>query len=458
MPAESYVANAHHCLVLEGPWGAGLAEGAWLSEDHSATSDREQKQPSESGSEVQEDADGKRNASDDDTSGDSEADRDDDADKKKDGENDDAEDGDGDQDDDEDDRSAKEKASAWLDEPKHKLIAIAVLVLLVLAIIGAVLWWLEARKWQSTDNAYIRGPIARLSPGVSGNVTRVFVVDNQLVRAGQPLAALSVGSYEVALRQAEAEVESARAAVLQAQAALVSARAQVRQAGATARARDAEAVAADREYRRYASLSQGAVAEQQRDRALASSRSALEIARAADETVRAQAAGIGQAEANIVAARARVRQAEANLANARLRRGDATVVAPIAGRVTQFDIEPGDYLSPGQPLAAIVGPARWVEANFKEDQLRLMRRGQAVELTISAFSGFKLAGYVDSFQAGSGAQFSALPPQNATGNWVKTVQRVPVKIRFRDDAFRDFPANADIVPGLSVTASVKVMP
>ena len=99
-----------------------------------------------------------------------------------------------------------------------------------------------------------------------------------------------------------------------------------------------------------------------------------------------------------------------------------------------------------------------MEANFKEDQLRLMRRGQAVELTISAFSGFKLAGYVDSFQAGSGAQFSALPPQNATGNWVKTVQRVPVKIRFRDDAFRDFPANADIVPGLSVTASVKVMP
>jgi len=199
------------------------------------------------------------------------------------------------------------------------------------------------------------------------------------------------------------------------------------------------------------------VAEAQRDRALAQARSAAETARAADETTRAQSARIGQAEADIVAARARVRQAEANLANARLRRSDATVVSPIAGRVTQFDIEPGDYLAPGQPLAAIVGLARWVEANFKEDQLRLMRRGQPVELSISAWSDFKLAGVIDSFQAGSGAQFSSLPPQNATGNWVKTVQRIPVKIRFRENAFRDFPANADVVPGLSVNARVKVM-
>jgi membrane fusion protein (multidrug efflux system) len=382
---------------------------------------------------------------------DGEDDRDEDA--EADDDEDDQED-----DDEEDDRSAREKAADWLKTPKHRLIAIIVAIVLIGALIAVVIWWAEARKWQTTDNAYIRGPIARLSPGVSGNVTQVFVVDNQLVRAGQPLASISVGSYEVALRQAEAEVATAQAAVLQAEAAWVSARAQVRQAAATARARDAEAFAADREYRRYASLSEGAVAEQQRDRALASARSAAESARAADETTHAQDAAVGQAQANIVAARARVRQAEANLANARLRRGDAVVVAPIAGRVTQFDIEPGDYLSPGQPLAAIVGPARWVEANFKEDQLRLMRRGQQVELTIAAYSGFKLVGYVDSFQAGSGAQFSALPPQNATGNWVKTVQRVPVKIRFRRDAFRAFPAYADVVPGLSVSASVKVMP
>lgn len=359
---------------------------------------------------------------------------------------------------DEDDRSAQQKARDWLKTPRHGLIAFIVAFILVLALIGVVLWRLEARKWQSTENAYIRGPIARLSPGVSGNVSQVFVVDNQLVRAGQPLAAISVGSYEVALQQAEAEVETARAAVLQAEAALVSARAQVRQAAATARARDAEATSAERDYRRYASLSEGAVAEQQRDRALASARSATELARAAAETTRAQVARIGEAQANIAAARARVRQAEANLANARLRRGDALVVAPIGGRVTQYDIEPGDYIAPGQPLAAIVGPARWVEANFKEDQLRLMRRGQAVELTISAYDGFKLAGVIESFQAGSGAQFSALPPQNATGNWVKTVQRVPVKIRFRPDAFRDFPAGADVVPGLSVSARVRVMP
>ncbi len=363
-----------------------------------------------------------------------------------------------DDDDPEDDRTAKEKVSGWLETPKHRVIAIIAVVVVIALMIGAIVWWSQARKWQSTENAYIRGPVARLSPGVSGNVTQVFVVDNQIVRAGQALAAISVGSYEVALRQAEAEVATAQAQVQQSQAALVTARAQVRQAAATARARDAEAVAAGRDYRRYASLSAGAVAEAQRDRARASAQSAVETARAADETTRAQEARIGQAIADIAAARARVKQAEAALANARLRRGDAMVVAPISGRVTQFDIEPGDYLAPGQPLAAIVGPARWVEANFKEDQLRLMRRGQAVEITIAAWSDFKLAGYIDSFQAGSGAQFSALPPQNATGNWVKTVQRVPVKIRFRENAFREFPAQADVVPGLSVTASVRVMP
>jgi len=137
----------------------------------------------------------------------------------------------------EDDRSARQKVSDWLKRPRNRLIAIAVAVLLAVALVAAVLWWLEARKWQATDNAYIRGPIARLSPGVSGNVTRVFVVDNQIVRAGQPLAAVSVGSYEVALRQAEAEVATAQAQVQQARAALVTARAQVRQAAAVARAR-----------------------------------------------------------------------------------------------------------------------------------------------------------------------------------------------------------------------------
>lgn len=357
----------------------------------------------------------------------------------------------------EDDRSAKEKAADWLRTPKHKLIALAVLAILILATIAGILWWLEARKWKKTDNAYIRGPIARLSPGVSGNVTRVFVVDNQVVKAGQPLAAISVGSYDVAVRQAEAEHAAAEAAVLQAEAALVTARAQVRQSAAAARARDAEAEVAARDYARYASLSAGAVAEAQRDRAAAQAKSARETARAADETTRAQAARIGQARADIAAARARVQQALASLANARLRRGDAVVLAPIGGRVTQFDIEPGDYLAPGQPLAAIVGHARWVEANFKEDQLRLMRPGQPVELEIEAWSDFPLQGVVESFQAGSGAQFSALPPQNATGNWVKTVQRVPVRIRFREDAFRNFPSRADVVPGLSVHAAVKVM-
>ena len=107
----------------------------------------------------------------------------------------------------------------------------------------------------------------------------------------------------------------------------------------------------------------------------------------------------------------------------------------------------------------MVGHARWVEANYKENQLRLMRRGQPVEVTIDAYGGdFKLPATLESVQAGTGSEFSALPRQNATANWVETVQRVPVRIRFRPDAFRNFPARADVVPGLSVEARVRVRP
>lgn len=359
---------------------------------------------------------------------------------------------------DEDPRGAREKFPDWSRSPRHRLILLIAAIAMVAAVVAGILWWLEARRWVTTENAYVRGPVARLSPGVAGNVSQVFVQDNQLVVAGQPLAAIAISRFDVALRQGEAELASAKAQLLQARAAVAAARAQVGQSAATARARDADADRAAREYRRYRSLSEGAVAEQQRDRARAEAQVAAENATAADETTRAARARIGQAEADVAAAEARVQQAEATLANARLQRGDAVVVAPIGGRVTQFDIEPGDYIAPGQPLAAIVGSARWVEANFKEDQLRLMRVGQHVEVRIGTWDDHVVHAYVDSFQAGSGAQFSALPPQNATANWVKTVQRIPVKLRFRPDAFRAFPARADVVPGLSVEASVKVMP
>ena len=355
-----------------------------------------------------------------------------------------------------DDGEERENFRDWLKRPRSKIIVAVVLLAIVGAIAWAVLWWLESRKWEVTANAYIQAPIARLSPGVAGHVGRVFVEDNQMVRAGQPILALAGASFRVSVANAEAQLATARAQLVQARAAARAARAQVAEADATADARAAEADRARLDYARYASLSAEALAEQQRDRAAGDARSAAATAAAARRSVSTQRARVDQAEADIVAAQARVRQAEATLESARLSQGDTLLVAPIAGRITQFDIEPGDYVTPTASVVAVVGHARWVEANFKENQLRLMRRGQPVEVTIDAYGDFKLPAVLDSVQAGTGSEFSALPRQNATANWVETVQRVPVRIRFRPDAFRNFPARADVVPGLSVEARVRV--
>lgn len=365
----------------------------------------------------------------------------------------------GDQEEGEQDDGEERKPSfrEWLERPRSKVIVAVVLLAIVGAILWGVLWWLESRKWETTANAYVQAPISRLSPGVAGHVGQVFVDDDQMVRAGQPILRLSGASFEVSVSRAEAELAAARAQLAQALAAARAARTQVAESAATADARRAEADRARLDYARYASLSAEALAEQQRDRAAGEARSAAATATAARRAVSTQRARADQAEADIAAARARVAQAEAALESARLNQGDTLLVAPIAGRVTQFDVEPGDYVRPGQPVVAVVGAARWVEANFKENQLRLMRRGQPVEVTIDAYGDdFKLPAVVDSIQAGTGSEFSALPRQNATANWVETVQRVPVRIRFRPDAFRDFPANADVVPGLSVEARVLV--
>lgn len=358
-----------------------------------------------------------------------------------------------------DDGGKREGFSDWLKRPRSKIIVAVVLLAIVGTVFWAVLWWLESRKWEVTANAYIQAPIARLSPGVAGHVGRVFVEDNQIVRAGQPILALAGASFQVSVANAEAQLATARAQLVQARAAARAARAQVLEADANADARAAEADRARLDYARYASLSPEALAEQQRDRAAGDARSAAATATAARRGVSTQAARVDQAEADIVAAQARVRQAEATLESARLSQGDTLLVAPIAGRITQFDIEPGDYVTPSASVVAVVGHARWVEANFKENQLRLMRRGQRVEITIDAYGGdFKLPATFDSVQAGTGSEFSALPRQNATANWVETVQRVPVRLRFRPDAFRHFPAYADVVPGLSVEARVRVRP
>ncbi|MBB4659659.1 HlyD family secretion protein [Parvularcula dongshanensis] len=347
--------------------------------------------------------------------------RDEDAAQKDDGQDGNEE---GDEGDDDEGPTIRDRLHTW----RGKIVAGGILLVLVVAVTLAILWWLDARQYESTKNAYIAAPVVDLSPGVSGHIARIHVRNNETVQAGQPLLTLAGGGYEVSLSRAQAEVSAADA--------------QAAQARASVEVAAAEQERAQREVNRLLSVSAAARAGQELDAAQAALRSAN--------------ARVTQAEADVQAAEARREQAAAALSDAQLNQRDTVLLAPITGQVTNFDAVPGDYVTTGQPVLALVGRARWVDANFKEDQLQLMRPGQPVTVTIDAFSGFELPAHVESFQVGTGAEFSLFPPQNATGNWVETTQRVPVRIRFEEGAFSGFPSEAPVLPGMSVQVKAKV--
>jgi membrane fusion protein (multidrug efflux system) len=194
------------------------------------------------------------------------------------------------------------------------------------------------------------------------------------------------------------------------------------------------------------------VTRQQIDAATAAFHSAQAKLEASRQSVDGARAQVTAAQAQVLAAQASLQQAAANTRAAELQLSYCTIVAPVAGIVTHRSVDAGNYVSPGQPLFALVQDDRWVTANFKETQLASIRPGQVVDLSIDAVPSVTFHGKVDSFQAGTGTVFSTLPAENATGNYVKIVQRLPVKIVFDDKRVKDYP----LVPGMSVTPSVRV--
>jgi membrane fusion protein, multidrug efflux system len=274
---------------------------------------------------------------------------------------------------------------------------IAALVAVVLLLAGGGIHWWRASGRVSTDDAFIEGRIVRITVQVAGRVERLLVTDNQWVKEGQLLVQLDDREYRAQAEQATAE---ARAAQVAAENAAVDAR------------------------RAEQLFARQLVARQALDTALAAARM-----RAAE------------AEA------ARKRSAEADLKLSYTR-----VTAPEDGRVTRRSVEEGTYLLVGQLLMNLVPNDIWVIANFKETQLDAIRPGQPVEVKVDAYRGMKLHGHVDSVQAGTGSRFSLLPPENATGNYVKVVQRVPVKIVLDERP----PADRPLGPGMSVVPTVLV--
>jgi membrane fusion protein (multidrug efflux system) len=333
---------------------------------------------------------------------------------------------------------------------------IAVIVLAVL-IIGGLLYWLHARKYVSSDDAFVDTHIVRVSAETSGRLVSVVDLDNRHVQQGQLLAVIEPDAPEAQLAEAQAGVSQADAAIEQAQAKLLSARATAQQAAANAIAPAAQAEHTASDYRRYAqlrALDAAAAAATQVEKARTDSEAQLGQARAAQKQVVMAQADVIAAAKDVDSARAQRAAAVARVNQAQVTNGHLRIAAPQAGQVVNRQVAVGSYVAPGQQLLAIVPDRMWVTANFKETQLTHMRVGQPVDIQVDAFPSVKFRGHVDSFQHGAGQAFAILPPQNATGNYVKVVQRVPVRIEFDGTEWRNYP----IGPGMSVVPTVKVRP
>ncbi len=429
--------------------------------------------------------------------------------------------------------------------PRRGRKRILLLIVTLLAGVGGLIYWLDARQYEMTDDAFIDGHIIMVAPQVSGLVKAVHVDDNQPVKKGDVLLEIDPRDFEARLAQAQGalaaaqarkeaadvnvdlvkitstaefdtasagqdmaktaavaartQVDAAKSRLKQAQAQEATAAATLEQYRADIAAAGAEADRAAADLRRYEQLFKaGSATGQQHDNAIAANTAAaakLESARkkiataeaqiqeakaaigTAEEGIKQAQDGVAQADAAVTEAKARVAQAsvteqrqktsqsqqqgaaadikqlQANVDFARLQLSYTKIVAAEDGRVTKKSVEPGAYVQVGQTLLAMVPGNVWVTANYKETQLTLMKQGQGVTVEVDAYPGRQFKAHLDSIQKGSGARFSLLPPENATGNYVKVVQRVPVKIVFDDPA--DI-VNYHLGPGMSVAPKVRV--
>ncbi|MDN4051582.1 HlyD family secretion protein [Massilia sp. YIM B02763] len=375
-------------------------------------------------------------------------------DKPDDGKNKDRKDGDK-KDDNKDDNKDGKKDEKMSPERKRKmrLVLVVVGIVVLLGVLGWVLYYnLHGKFFEKTDDAYLEADAVTISPKIGGYVEEVLVRDNQDVQAGQPLVRIDPRDYRAQAEQYQAQIDIAHANADAVRAQIAEQESVVDQARAQlAAARDNAAFAAG-EARRYAPLTEiGAENAQtlaarrndadQSARQVAAQRAALENAQKRIVSLQAQ---VRQAEAQAGSAQAQLKAAEVNLQS-------TTLTASVAGRVGDSSVRVGQFVQPGTRLMSVVPlNTMYVGANFKETQIGRMRVGQPVEIEVDALPGLKLHGHVDSVSPGTGAQFSLMPPENATGNFTKIVQRVPVRVAL--DAGPD--ARRVLVPGLSLKVVV----
>jgi membrane fusion protein (multidrug efflux system) len=313
---------------------------------------------------------------------------------------------------------------------------ILILLLLVAAAV-AVPGWRYLSSYEDTDDAQVDGHIIAVSSRINGTIVGVYVVDTQPVRQGQLLADIDPADYVVA-------IEGARAKLSQAQAQVESAKADYQTALSKVSQDDATSAKAEYDVPRLKILAAKGAARTE------DYQESLRIAKVARATVDADRASANAALKNIASRQAAVKQAQADLDQAVLNYSYTKITAPMSGVIGKKSVEPGQRVQPGESLLAVVPlDDVWVTANFKEDQLRRMQPGQPVDIHVDAL-GRTFKGYVDGLGSASGERFSLLPPENATGNYVKVVQRIPVRI----DLAPGQNINHRLVPGMSVEPTV----
>jgi membrane fusion protein (multidrug efflux system) len=346
-------------------------------------------------------------------------------------------------------------------------VTLLLMVLIPLVAAGGAYYYARSQSSQSTDDAFIDGHIINVAPQVAGRVDRVLVNDNQPVKKGDVVVVLDDRNFMVtndqkvaALDNVRAQEGAVKASIEQAIAHVNSLQATVESDQAGADASRAQAEKAAKDLQRSAELFRNrVVSAQDQDAARATNDGDQAQLQANLKKVASDLAQVAEARAAVntflalqKSAHAQIEEAAANLEAARLNESYTEIRAPEDGRVTQKAVEPGNYVQTGQTLFALVPDNVWVTANYKEDQIGLMRPGQPVQIKIDAVHGQTFRGHVDSIQSGSGARFSLLPPENATGNYVKVVQRVPVKIGFD----RLPQAGLPLGPGESVVPTVAI--
>jgi membrane fusion protein (multidrug efflux system) len=322
------------------------------------------------------------------------------------------------------------------------------LAALVLLMVGAgAAYWYYRSIFVSTDDAYVTGYVGVISPRVKGRVARVLVDNNLFVKPGDVLLTLEPQDYEVAVAQAEGNLGRLRQEMNQRYVKVATAQAKVSQAQANFKQ-------ADTDKRRYTNLyERRTIPKETLDRVDTRYRVNRAEVERADRELKEALAHIGGSTAIPLEEQPAIKEARAQLEQARLNLGYTRITAEISGYITKRQVEVGNWVIPGQPLLMLVPldyHQLWIQANYKETELNHVYIGQPVTVTVDTYPGVKFKGVVDSIMAGTGSAFSLLPPENATGNWVKVVQRIPVKVVL----LPPFPENKPLRLGMSTITTI----